>query len=260
MDGYLKEKALINARKVIHLFFEEKNINKIFLFLHPSTFTWIGPGSINVINNHESLAERFKKFWRENSVFKMSSEVYRMSSVSTDSCLVTSKIKFYKQGDSGDNVFLASFYFQQIDNDIYIMGCHIHSPKKISYTHEVSKAELNNSMSNSNFLWMNYNDAGFYISDNLMVKPRYRRLIKGENAVDFTPLEFTIFMVLSQHKNETVAQETLCEAVWGDNNISDSSSTLKMHISNLRRKLKNLLCDKFNLCFVPQKGYCLSFK
>ncbi|MBR3624223.1 MAG: winged helix-turn-helix transcriptional regulator, partial [Selenomonadaceae bacterium] len=112
----------------------------------------------------------------------------------------------------------------------------------------------------SNFLWMNYDDSDFYISDNLMVKPRYRRLIKGENAADFTPLEFTIFMVLYQHKDEPIAQETLYEAVWDDNNISDSSSTLKMHISNLRRKLKNLLGDKFSLCFVPQKGYRLSFK
>ena len=59
---------------------------------------------------------------------------------------------------------------------------------------------------------------------------------KGEAAVDLTPLEFLVLMILMQSPGKVVRRAELCMRLM-ENGYAGSESTLKIHIRSLRQKL-----------------------
>lgn len=71
----------------------------------------------------------------------------------------------------------------------------------------------------------------------LQVDPAERIAWKGKRRLDLTAKEFSILEYLVRHKGEIVTSEQLIEHIWGEDEIDPFSSSVRVHIHSLRRKL-----------------------
>jgi DNA-binding response OmpR family regulator len=61
-------------------------------------------------------------------------------------------------------------------------------------------------------------------------------VLKGDSAIDLTPLEFLVLMILMQSPGKVIRRAELCMRLM-ENGYAGSESTLKIHIRSLRQKL-----------------------
>lgn len=63
-------------------------------------------------------------------------------------------------------------------------------------------------------------------------------VLQGETAIDLTPLEFLVLMMLMQSPGKVIKRAELCMRLM-ENGYAGSESTLKIHIRSLRQKLSD---------------------
>jgi len=71
----------------------------------------------------------------------------------------------------------------------------------------------------------------------IQMDPSERIAWKGNQQLDLTAKELSILEYLIRHKGEIVSQEQLIEHTWGEEEIDPFSSSVRVHIHSLRRKL-----------------------
>lgn len=87
----------------------------------------------------------------------------------------------------------------------------------------------------------------------IILNSKFKQVKYKNDIVELSPKEYAILEYLMFHNNAVISAETLIEQIWG----SDAdlfSEAIKVHISNLRRKLKNT-CKKDIIVTVRGHGY-----
>lgn len=102
------------------------------------------------------------------------------------------------------------------------------------------------------------NDCGIHIGNILLIYPRRHKLFINGKAVALTPIEFELLLILAEHLNKTLTTKEFYKSLWSEEDLKDTSFTLKTHISNLRRKLREASDDKIQLKNCKGDGYYLT--
>ncbi|MBR1858962.1 MAG: winged helix-turn-helix domain-containing protein [Selenomonadaceae bacterium] len=102
------------------------------------------------------------------------------------------------------------------------------------------------------------NDVGIRIGNIMVIYPKHHNLIIKDKAIDLTPIEFKLMLMLTENINNPIDSEKIYNSLWNDSELKLTSFTLKTHISNLRHKLKLASDDSIKLVHIRNKGYCLS--
>ena len=107
----------------------------------------------------------------------------------------------------------------------------------------IEQSRTSSTMGSSARIFSLLNDCGIHI---------------GDKIVDLTPIEFKLFLILSNNVNNPVESEKIYNDLWNESELKVTSFTLKTHISNLRRKIKSASEDTIKLSYIKGKGYCLT--
>lgn len=83
-----------------------------------------------------------------------------------------------------------------------------------------------------------------------------KQVMVDRQEVPLPPREYAVLEYLILHAGIVVSAETLIEHVW-DSDASFFTDTVKVHISNLRKKLKDV-CGKECIATVRGQGYLIS--
>ena len=110
------------------------------------------------------------------------------------------------------------------------------------------------SLPNSNLL----DDVGIRLGNMMVIYPKGQKLLIKDNVVNLTPIEFKLLIILSEEINNPVANDKFYNSLWNNSELKLTSFTLKAHMSNLRKKLKDASDDTIKLIYRKNKGYCLS--
>lgn len=81
-----------------------------------------------------------------------------------------------------------------------------------------------------------------------------RRVFVGGEEVHLTPTEYRLLTVLIRHAGKVVTHRQLLRELWGDDH-EDAQHTLRVHISQLRRKLEPDPTRPQHLMTEPGVGY-----
>lgn len=73
--------------------------------------------------------------------------------------------------------------------------------------------------------------------DGLVIDLAARRVARGGEVVQLTPIEFGILGLLVQNADRVVTWDQIRDEVWGPGCIVDAA-TLRVHVSNLRKKIE----------------------
>lgn len=68
------------------------------------------------------------------------------------------------------------------------------------------------------------------------VDTRCRRVIRGEEEVDLSAIEYSLLAYMMDHPDVLLLYQDLYKQVWGNDSLGDTR-TVMVHISNLRKKL-----------------------
>lgn len=98
----------------------------------------------------------------------------------------------------------------------------------------------------------NNGSSKFSISD-VLINISEKNVFKKKSQIELTAKEFSIIEYLIAKNKEYVSTEDLLEHVWGET-IDGFSQTVKIHISNIRKKLGDIIETKKGL------GYKISAK
>lgn len=101
------------------------------------------------------------------------------------------------------------------------------------------------------------NDCGIHIGNTVLIYPRRHKLFINGKSVMLTPIEFNLFLVLAAQFNQVLTTKEIYKNLWDDEDLNITSFTLKTHISNLRKKLREASNDKIMLNNCKGDGYCL---
>ena len=96
--------------------------------------------------------------------------------------------------------------------------------------------------------------AGPLASGALRLDPARRQVTRDGEAVHLTPTEYELLQYLMLHAGNVVTHGTLRRAVWGAG-YADATSTLRVFIRQLRRKLEADPAAPTYLETVPRVGY-----
>ena len=83
-----------------------------------------------------------------------------------------------------------------------------------------------------------------------------RRVFVGGQEVHLTPTEYRLLQLLIRHAGKVVTHRQLMQEQWGDG-LQDAQHTLRVHISQLRRKLEPEPARPRHLLTEPGVGYRL---
>jgi len=84
-----------------------------------------------------------------------------------------------------------------------------------------------------------------------------RRVTRGEAEVPLTPTEYAILEVLATNPDRVLTWQQIVEAAWGPELEADAA-TLRVHISNLRRKIEPHPSVPKHLLTEPHVGFRFS--
>lgn len=100
-------------------------------------------------------------------------------------------------------------------------------------------------------------DCGIHIGNILLIYPRRHKLFVNGKAVALTPIEFELLLVLAAHLSKTLTTKEIYKNLWDKEDLNVTSFTLKTHISNLRKKLREASDNKIQLKNCKGDSYCL---
>lgn len=135
MQNYFQREAITATKKMIRAFYVFKNVEGALEIFNRDNLIVIGIGENNVFNSFDEVRNYFYKYADAvTSAYKIISKDYRVDAASYDSCIVVAKIGFQAdEAHFNHQVYLHfSFYFQLIDDKLFITFAHIHIPEKIS--------------------------------------------------------------------------------------------------------------------------------
>lgn len=101
-------------------------------------------------------------------------------------------------------------------------------------------------------------DVGVRIGNLIVIYPKRQKLFIKDSLVNLTPIEFKLLMILSEEINSPVASDKIYNSLWNSSDLKITSFTLKTHMSNLRKKLKDASDGAIKLIYLKKAGYCLS--
>lgn len=84
-----------------------------------------------------------------------------------------------------------------------------------------------------------------------------KQAVVNGRPLTLTPVEFELLYYLVSHAGEVIAAERLLQEVWDYPPGAGSSSLVRMHVLNLRRKLEQDPGHPVHLRTVPRHGYVL---
>jgi len=90
----------------------------------------------------------------------------------------------------------------------------------------------------------------------LMLDPTTHEVFYAENLLKLTPKEYLLLEYFLQYPGRVFTRTILLDKLW-EIDRSSSESTVKTHISNLRRKLKKAGCEIPSIETIYGVGYCL---
>ncbi len=99
------------------------------------------------------------------------------------------------------------------------------------------------------------NNFGIRIGKNLTLYQTKRQLMINDELIEFTPTEFEILLGFIDNINKPLTLDKIYGMIWNDNELQLTSNTLRMHISNIRRKLKVSANSPVHLDTIPNEGY-----
>ncbi len=105
--------------------------------------------------------------------------------------------------------------------------------------------EENGSMSETDFIEM----------DGIKISLSHNEVLLGEREINLTETEYQILLMLMRRPNRAHSAKVIYEGIWGEQFYYGASSTVMVHIKNLRRKLE---ADPQNPCHIVTvwgKGY-----
>ena len=91
----------------------------------------------------------------------------------------------------------------------------------------------------------------------LRLDPQKKLVWKGQQPVPLTGKEFSILEYFLRRPGEIITQEQLLEHIW-DINANPLSSTVRVHINSLRRKIGDSLDSNSYIETVAGMGYRLA--
>jgi len=74
------------------------------------------------------------------------------------------------------------------------------------------------------------------VIDGVRIDPEARRVMKGDETVHLTPIEFDLLLYLARHKRAVFPRERLLGDVWGYRDGA-GARTVDSHVRGIRRKL-----------------------
>ena len=95
-----------------------------------------------------------------------------------------------------------------------------------------------------------------FVCGDLRVDPQARSVHRGEQALALTATEFNLLQVLVRHAGKPLTHRQLLREVWGP---ESDLHTLRVNVSNLRRKLEPDPAHPRYLVTEPGVGYRLQF-
>lgn len=90
----------------------------------------------------------------------------------------------------------------------------------------------------------------------LQINPATREVCYGDCPIPLTPKEYTILDYLLRHPQEIITKVVLLDKLWEFDHLS-GEETVKTHLTNLRRKLKEVGCKTEPIETVYGIGYRL---
>ncbi len=94
----------------------------------------------------------------------------------------------------------------------------------------------------------NYKFGEFYLDINS------RNLLHHENLIRLSPRAFDILLYLIKHQGQVVSKDEILENVWADSFVEENN--LAVHISALRRVLKERVFNTKHIETISGRGYC----
>ncbi len=97
-------------------------------------------------------------------------------------------------------------------------------------------------------------EASEFVCGPLQIDFVSRIVLVGGNEVRLTPIEYALLRILALNAGKVVTQRQLLRDVWGPN-AQDQSQYLRVHLTHVRRKLKDAGLDPKLLRTEPGIGY-----
>lgn len=91
----------------------------------------------------------------------------------------------------------------------------------------------------------------------LVIDLAHRRVTKSGEEVTLTPIEYSILEVLASNPDRVLTWRQIVDAAWGADLQADPS-TLRVHVSNLRRKIEPNPTVPTHVLTVPRVGFRFS--
>ena len=109
-------------------------------------------------------------------------------------------------------------------------------------------------MRRSNKKEFNKNSKLYY--KNLILDTESKTAVVNGKVLSITAKEYSILELMLKNKNKLFSKSNLFESVWNEPYLNDDS-TLKVHMSNLRSKIKEYDCNNDYIETVWGMGYKL---
>ena len=88
----------------------------------------------------------------------------------------------------------------------------------------------------------------------IRIEPATRRVWKGNNLVELTPIEYDLLHALARHHGRMLTREQLIEQVWGHDFYGDAR-LVDVHIGRIRKKIEDDPAKPTLLATVRGAGY-----
>ncbi len=95
----------------------------------------------------------------------------------------------------------------------------------------------------------------FWTTEDLSIDFANYKVKKKDKVIRLTPTEFQLLTILIKHTGKVLTHEHLIKSIWGDNAQNEMNS-LRVHITQLRKKIEDLPSSPKHLVTEPGIGYC----
>lgn len=94
----------------------------------------------------------------------------------------------------------------------------------------------------------------------LIIHLNKREIYKDEQKLDLTHKEYSIFLLLFEHKNKTLSKKTIYEKVWQKSYHEGQDNSINVHIRRIREKIEKNPLEPTLIVTVWGYGYRLNIE